>query len=81
MRWDSCSPNGVVCAVRHSCGRVGAKSSGEPRALQRRSPRKAAATKARAGLQCGATLRARADVDADDRFTLVLHGVEAVLAE
>jgi hypothetical protein len=32
-------------------------------------------------LHSGATLRARTDVDADDRFTVVLHGVQAVLAE
>jgi hypothetical protein len=32
-------------------------------------------------LDSGATLRAGTDVDADDRFTVVLHGVEAVLAE
>ena len=33
------------------------------------------------GLESGATLRARADVDADDRFAVVLHGVEAVVAK
>jgi hypothetical protein len=32
-------------------------------------------------LESGATLRARADVDADDGFTVALHGVEAVLAK
>jgi hypothetical protein len=41
---------------------------------------KAGATNARR-LHSGATLRARTDMDADDRFAVVLHGVETVFAE
>jgi hypothetical protein len=44
-----------------------------------------AGTKAGAASACrlhsGATLRARTDVDADNRFAVILHGVEAVLAQ
>lgn len=35
----------------------------------------------RCRLESGATLPARADVDADDGFTVALHDVEAVLAK
>ena len=35
----------------------------------------------RCRLESGATLPARADVDADDEFTVALHDVEAVLAK
>ncbi len=84
LRWPWASRSQTACCARSvidSTRRGGAKSSGEPPALQKLCPRKAATTKARAGLQRGVTLRARADVNADDRFTMVLHGVEAVLAE
>lgn len=35
----------------------------------------------RCRLESGATLPARADVDADDEFTVALHDIEAVLAK